>query len=63
MRDDTPTFAAEEAHAHAHAPEWARADLPGPDELDWPSVSRPGGAYGKPPALGPMPDWVLEATR
>lgn len=33
MRDDTPTFAAEEARAAAHAPEWR--DLPGPDELDW----------------------------
>lgn len=35
MRDDTPTYAAEVAHAHAHAPEANRADLPGPDELDY----------------------------
>lgn len=33
MRDDTPTYAAEEAHAAAHAPEGR--DLPGPDELDY----------------------------
>lgn len=33
MRDDTPTFAAEEAHHATHLPEW-RDDLPGPDELD-----------------------------
>ena len=32
MRDDTPTFAAEEARHAAHLPEWR--DLPGPDELD-----------------------------
>ena len=62
MRDDTPTFAAEEARHAAHLPEWR--DLPGPDELDWPAAPpRPGSAYGTPPPLGPLPDWVTEATQ
>lgn len=58
MRDDTPTYAAEEAHAAAHAPEWARADLPEPDELDWPETPWLPAEPAAPIALKPAgPPW------
>lgn len=39
MRDDTPTYAAEEARHTASLPEWR--DLPGLDELDHTPSSAP----------------------